>query len=88
MEEKQKPGMKGSLAPHFIKLRESTVHAMSNMLSANIDSGLMHSIGLGYHEDPQTRATFLEVLTDILRQVIVHQILHLSLYKDAFTLID
>ena len=39
------------------------------MLSANIDSGLMHSISLGYHEDPKTRATFLEVLTDILKQV-------------------
>ena len=66
MEEKQG---KGSLAPHFTKLRDSTVQAMSNMLSANIDSGLKHSIGLGYHEDTQTRATFLEVLTDILRQV-------------------
>ena len=61
--------LKHSLAPHFANLRTSTVHAMSNMLSANIDSGLMHSIGLGYHEDPQTRATFLEVLTDILKQV-------------------
>ena len=73
MEEKQgsaKGGKGGSsLAPHFAKLRDSTVQAMSNMLSANIDSGLMHSIGLGYHEDTQTRATFLEVLTDILRQV-------------------
>ena len=74
MEEKQGKskgsGKAGSsLAPHFAKLRDSTVQAMSNMLSANIDSGLMHSIGLGYHEDTQTRATFLEVLTDILRQV-------------------
>ena len=75
MEEKQDKASGGSnsssssLAPHFAKLRDSTVQAMSNMLSANIDSGLMHSIGLGYHEDTQTRATFLEVLTDILRQV-------------------
>ena len=60
---------KGILAPHFVNLRTSTVQAMSNMLSANIDSGLMHAISLGYHEDPQTRATFLEVLTDILKQV-------------------
>lgn len=34
-----------TLAPHFANLRGSTVQAMSNMLSANIDSGLMHSIG-------------------------------------------
>ena len=38
------------------------------MLSANIDSGLMHSIGLGYHKDLQTRAAFMEVLTKILQQ--------------------
>ncbi len=34
-----------TLAPHYANLRGSTVQAMSNMLSANIDSGLMHSIG-------------------------------------------
>ena len=34
---------------------------MSNLLSANIDSGLMHSIGLGYQKDLQTRAAFIEV---------------------------
>ena len=37
-------------------LRNATIQAMSNLLSANIDSGLMHSIGLGYHKDLQTRA--------------------------------
>ena len=26
-------------------LRQATIQAMSNLLSANIDSGLMHSIG-------------------------------------------
>ena len=41
---------------------------MSNLLSANIDSGLMHSIGLGYQKDLQTRAAFIEVLTKILQQ--------------------
>ena len=44
------------------------MQAMSNLLSANIDSGLMHSIGLGYHKDLQTRAAFMEVLTKILQQ--------------------
>ena len=28
----------------------------------------MHSIGLGYHKDLQTRAAFMEVLTKILQQ--------------------
>lgn len=49
-------------------LRNSTIQAMSNLLSANIDSGLMHSIDLGYNTDLQTRAAFMEVLTQILQQ--------------------
>ncbi|CAB3359077.1 Hypothetical predicted protein [Cloeon dipterum] len=49
-------------------LRNVTIQAMSNLLSANIDSGLMHSIDLGYNRDLQTRAAFMEVLTKILQQ--------------------
>ncbi|KAJ8986296.1 hypothetical protein NQ317_010008 [Molorchus minor] len=49
-------------------LRNATIQAMSNLLSANIDSGLMHSIDLGYNKDLQTRAAFMEVLTKILQQ--------------------
>ncbi|KAK2587535.1 hypothetical protein KPH14_003672 [Odynerus spinipes] len=49
-------------------LRNATIQAMSNLLSANIDSGLMHSIDLGYNQDLQTRAAFMEVLTKILQQ--------------------
>lgn len=41
---------------------------MSNLLSANVESGLVHSISLGYHNDLQTRVAFLEVLTKILQQ--------------------
>ncbi|CAL8098834.1 unnamed protein product [Calicophoron daubneyi] len=49
-------------------LRNITVQAMSNLLNANIESGLVHAIGLGYHRDPQSRAAFMEVLTKILQQ--------------------
>ena len=49
-------------------LRNSTIVAMSNLLAANIESGLMRSIALGYHRDPLTRAAFMEVLTKILQQ--------------------
>ncbi|CAG0893417.1 unnamed protein product, partial [Cyprideis torosa] len=62
--EKDRPRMGGKLNT----LRNATIQAMSNLLSANIDSGLMHSIGLGYHKDLQTRAAFMEVLTKILQQ--------------------
>lgn len=46
----------------------ATIFAMSNLLNANIESGLMRSIALGYHRDAQTRAAFMEVLTKILQQ--------------------
>lgn len=49
-------------------LRKATIQAMSNLLGANIDSGLMHSIDLGYHIDLQTRSAFMEVLTKVLQQ--------------------
>ncbi|XP_050410069.1 neurofibromin isoform X2 [Patella vulgata] len=61
------PNRKRSMS-NLSVLRNCTVQAMSNLLNANIDSGLMHSIALGYHKDPQTRAAFMEVLTKILQQ--------------------
>lgn len=55
-------------AAKLTALRNATIQAMSNLLSANIDSGLMHSIDLGYNPDLQTRAAFMEVLTQTLIQ--------------------
>lgn len=49
-------------------LRNATIQAMSYLLSANIESGLSHSIDLSYNPDLQTRAAFMEVLTQILQQ--------------------
>ena len=49
-------------------LRKSTIVAISNLLAANVESGLMRSIDLAEHRDPQTRAAFMEVLTQILQQ--------------------
>ncbi|RUS73016.1 hypothetical protein EGW08_019222, partial [Elysia chlorotica] len=66
-EKAQDPNRKRSVS-NLSALRNCTVQAMSNLLNANIDSGLMHSIALGYHKDPQTRAAFMEVLTKILQQ--------------------
>ncbi|XP_053130571.1 neurofibromin isoform X2 [Hemicordylus capensis] len=64
----QAGGRKRGMSRRLASLRHCTVLAMSNLLNANVDSGLMHSIGLGYHKDLQTRATFMEVLTKILQQ--------------------
>lgn len=55
-------------AQKMADLRTATIQAMSNLLSANIDSGLTHALALGYHDDLQTRAAFMEVLTRILQQ--------------------
>ncbi|XP_017785481.1 PREDICTED: neurofibromin isoform X3 [Nicrophorus vespilloides] len=65
-------------------LRNATIQAMSNLLSANIDSGLMHSIDLGYNRDLQTRAAFMEVLTKILQQGTEFDTLAETVFADRF----
>jgi neurofibromin 1 len=59
---------KAAVTRHVSSLREATILAMSNMLTANIDSGLTHAISLGYHNDLRTRTSFIEVMTSILKQ--------------------
>lgn len=44
------------------------IHALSNLLSANIDVGLKHCLSLGYHEDPALRTAFMQLLTNVLQQ--------------------
>ncbi len=41
---------------------------MSHLLSANIDVGLKYALDMGYCEDLKTRASFMDVLTNTLRQ--------------------
>ena len=47
---------------------ELAISALSNLLSANIDVGLKHSLGIGYHEDLEIRKAFVQVLCNILIQ--------------------
>ncbi|KAK6598855.1 GTPase-activator protein for Ras-like GTPase [Botrytis cinerea] len=47
---------------------ELAISALSNLLSANIDVGLKHSLGIGYHEDIEVRTAFVKVLCNILIQ--------------------
>jgi len=49
-------------------LRECSQVAMSNLLSANVEVGLGHSITMGYHEDVGVRLAFTEVMTKVLQQ--------------------
>ncbi|KAI0403526.1 GTPase [Xylaria palmicola] len=41
---------------------------LSNLLSANIDVGLKHSLNIGYHENIEIRTAFVKVLYNILVQ--------------------
>lgn len=47
---------------------ELAISALSNLLSANIDVGLKHSLSIGYHEDLDIRTAFVKVLCNILIQ--------------------
>ena len=49
-------------------LAEYTINSISNLLAANIDSGLQYFVTMGYHEDFDTRTAFLKVITNILNQ--------------------
>ncbi|KAI9491357.1 hypothetical protein BDB00DRAFT_874401 [Zychaea mexicana] len=49
-------------------LKNYTILALSNLLSANVDAGLKYSLSMGYHEDTRTRTAFMQVLTNILNQ--------------------
>lgn len=51
-----------------ITTTELAIGALSNLLSANIDVGLKHSLGIGYHEDLDIRTAFVKVLCNILIQ--------------------
>ncbi|TQS39320.1 hypothetical protein Golomagni_00158 [Golovinomyces magnicellulatus] len=50
------------------KSPELAISALSNLLTANIDVGLKHSLSIGYHEDPILRTAFIKVLCNILMQ--------------------
>jgi neurofibromin 1 len=47
---------------------ELAITALSNLLSANVDVGLKHSLEIGYHEDIDIRTAFMRVLSNILLQ--------------------
>lgn len=54
--------------PDWAPLKDYTILAMSNLLSANVDAGLKYCLAMGYHEDTRTRTAFMQVLTNILNQ--------------------
>ncbi|RYP13921.1 hypothetical protein DL767_010513 [Monosporascus sp. MG133] len=49
-------------------MSELAITILSNLLSANIDVGLKHSLSIGYHENVEIRTAFVKVLYNILLQ--------------------
>ncbi|GKT86824.1 neurofibromin [Colletotrichum tofieldiae] len=47
---------------------EFAITILSNLLSANIDVGLKHSLNIGYHDNVEIRTAFVKVLYNILIQ--------------------
>lgn len=47
---------------------EMAITILSNLLSANIDVGLKHSLSHGYHDSVEVRTVFVKVLYNILTQ--------------------
>ncbi|CAG8517845.1 8557_t:CDS:10 [Diversispora eburnea] len=65
-------------------LKDYTISALSNLLSANVDSGLKFSLSMGYHEDTKTRTAFMQVLRNILHQGIEFDGLSENAMKDRY----
>ncbi|KXJ96548.1 GTPase-activator protein for ras-like GTPase [Microdochium bolleyi] len=51
-----------------VPLPDLVITILSNLLSANIDVGLKHSLSIGYHEKVEIRTAFVKVLYNILVQ--------------------
>ncbi|KAB5585388.1 hypothetical protein GE09DRAFT_24575 [Coniochaeta sp. 2T2.1] len=52
----------------FATISDLAINILSNLLSANIDVGLKHSLSIGYHENLEIRTAFVRVLYNILVQ--------------------
>ncbi|KAI6650423.1 Neurofibromin isoform X3 [Oopsacas minuta] len=62
------PPLEAQEQRHFSLLRSLSIKSITNLLSANVQYGLQHTIGLGYHENTLIRTSFMEVLTNLLQQ--------------------
>jgi neurofibromin 1 len=58
----------GALVSSEASTSDLAITILSNLLSANIDVGLKHSLSIGYHENPDIRTAFVRVLYNILVQ--------------------
>lgn len=57
-----------ALANESEVLQECAIQALSNLLAANIDHGLQHSLPLAYKDNLRIRTVFMQIMTNVLRQ--------------------
>ncbi|KAF4457831.1 hypothetical protein F53441_306, partial [Fusarium austroafricanum] len=57
-----------SLREESASSSDLAITILSNLLSANIDVGLKHSLNIGYHDNVEIRTAFVKVLYNILIQ--------------------
>lgn len=60
--------MPGTTRDETTPTSDLAITILSNLLSANIDVGLKHSLSIGYHENVEIRTAFVKVLYNILVQ--------------------
>lgn len=58
----------GPVRDEATSVAELAITILSNLLSANIDVGLKHSLNIGYHDNVEIRTAFVRVLCNILAQ--------------------
>ncbi|KAG5988396.1 hypothetical protein E4U52_006628 [Claviceps spartinae] len=58
----------GTSRDETISNADLVIKILSNLLSANIDVGLKHSLNIGYHENAEIRAAFVRVLCNTLNK--------------------
>jgi neurofibromin 1 len=58
----------GAARDEATSIAELAITILSNLLSANIDVGLKHSLNIGYHDNVEIRTAFVRVLCNILVQ--------------------
>ncbi|KAI8668992.1 Ras-GAP domain-containing protein [Fusarium keratoplasticum] len=61
-------GMSVAVREEAASNSELAITILSNLLSANIDVGLKHSLNIGYHDNVEIRTAFVKVLYNILIQ--------------------
>lgn len=65
---RSEPAFAVTIRDETLSNSDLAITILSNLLSANIDVGLKHSLNIGYHDNVEIRTAFVKVLYNILIQ--------------------